>query len=106
VIRYRIQDGASYRLDEIFSYTADNWGAEQAATYVRGLFAQFEAIADRRFPWRAIPAVFGVEGYVCRYQRHFIYWKLLDDGSIGIVTILHERMHQMARFRDDVEGMG
>jgi toxin ParE1/3/4 len=66
------------------------------------LFDRFEAIAARRFPWRAIPAEFGVDGYVCRYEKHFIYWKLLTDGSVGIVTVLHERMHQIERLRTDL----
>ena len=42
-----------------------------------------------------------MDGYVCRYERHLIYWKIRADGDVGIVTILHERMHQMDRFRDD-----
>jgi toxin ParE1/3/4 len=29
-----------------------------------------------------------------------VYWRRLGSGDIGIVTILHERMHQMARFED------
>jgi hypothetical protein len=36
-----------------------------------------------------------------RYQRHFVYWRTLSNGDIGIVTILHERMHQIDRFRDE-----
>jgi toxin ParE1/3/4 len=53
-------------------------------------------VVVRAFPWRAIPAEFGVSGFVCRYERHCIYWKLLEDGAVGIVTILHEKMHQMS----------
>ncbi len=98
---YRIQESASHRLDEIYAYSRDVWGATQAEVYLRGLFERFEAIAAHRIPWRAIPAAFGVDGYVCRYEKHFIYWKVLGDGAIGIVTILHERMHQMSRFHDD-----
>lgn len=52
--------------------------------------------------WRAIPAEFGVDGYYCRFEHHYIYWRILPDGAVGIVTILHERMHQMDRFRDDL----
>ena len=63
-----------------------------------GLFEQFDAIAERRIPWRKIPAELGVTGYVCRYEKHYIYWKLLDDGGVGIVTILHEHMHQIEMF--------
>lgn len=98
---YRVQRTAGDRLDEIYVYTRDQWGEAQAEQYIHGLFARFEAIAARDFPWRAIPAEFGVAGYVCRYERHFIYWKLLEDGTVGIVTILHEKMHQIDRFRDD-----
>ena len=97
---YRVQRTAGDRLDEIYVYTRDQWGEAQAEQYIRGLFARFEAIAAREFPWRAIPAEFGVTGYVCRYERHFIYWKMLEDSTVGIVTILHERMHQIDHFRD------
>lgn len=99
---FRVQRGAGHRLDEIYVYTRDLWGEEQAERYINGLFARFAAIAAREFPWRAIPAEFGVSGYVCRYEHHFIYWKVLADGVVGIVTILHERMHQIERLRDDL----
>jgi toxin ParE1/3/4 len=98
---FKVQDGASHRLDEIYEYTREAWGEAQAEHYLRGLFERFEAIAARRVPWRAVPAAFGVQGFVCRYEKHFIYWKVLDDGAVGIVTVLHERMHQTDRFRDD-----
>lgn len=29
-----------------------------------------------------------------------VYWRRLSGGDIGIVTILHERMHQIERFRE------
>ena len=34
---------------------------------------------------------------------HFIYWKTLSDGAVGIVTVLHERMHRVERFQEDRE---
>ncbi|WP_353226855.1 type II toxin-antitoxin system RelE/ParE family toxin [Novosphingobium sp.] len=101
MIAWRIQRVAAERLDEIYGYTRETWGDAQAETYIRGLFDRFDAIAARAFPWRAIPAEFGVSGFVCRHQRHFIYWKILDDGTVGIVTVLHQRMHQFARIEDD-----
>ena len=99
--RFRISDQVSHRLDEIYVYTERKWGAAQAEAYIRGLFNRFKAIAAREFPWRPIPAEFRIDGYLCRHERHVIYWKCLDDGSVGIVTILHNRMHQIERFRDD-----
>jgi toxin ParE1/3/4 len=97
----RIQEAASFRIDDIYRYTRDRWGAEQADRYVTGLFDAFDGIAGHQTPSRPIQAEFGIEGYFFRYEHHFVYWRLLSDGNVGIVTILHERMHQIDRFRDD-----
>lgn len=99
--RYRVQAKTAHRIDEIYDYTHATWGEAQAERYVRGLFARFEAIADRQIPWRPIPAQFGVEGFVGGYEQHVIYWKILANGEVGIVTVLHERMHQIDWFRED-----
>ena len=96
-----IQEGASHRLDDIYRYTRDRWGDEQAEIYITGLFAALNKIAAHGVVSKPIPAEFGVEGYFFRYERHFIYWRRLSNGDIGIVTILHERMHQIDCFRDD-----
>lgn len=99
----RIQEAASVRLDEIYRYSRDRWGEAKAETYIIGLFVAFERIESRGVMSRPVPAEFGVEGYFFRYERHFVYWKRLADGDIGIVTILHERMHQIAHFKGDSE---
>lgn len=98
---FRVSAIADQRLDEIYVYTRDTWGQDQAETYIRGLFACFDRIARRELLWRATPAEFGVDGYYCRHEHHYVYWRLLADGDVGIVTVLHERMHHMDRFRED-----
>jgi plasmid stabilization system protein ParE len=97
----RIQEGASHRLDEIYRYTRDKWGEKQAEQYITGLFAAFDRISTHGVASKPIPAEFGVNGFFFRYERHFIYWHHLSNGDIGIVTILHEHMHQPSRFQDD-----
>lgn len=97
----RIQAGASLRLGDIYRYTRDRWGAEQAERYITGLFASFDRIASHGAASKPVPAEFGVDGFVFRYEHHFVYWRKLSNGDIGIVTILHERMHQIDRFRED-----
>lgn len=96
-----VQEAASWRLDEIYRYTRDRWGTHQADRYITGLFEAFDGIATHQTSSRPIPAEFGIEGYFFRYERHFVYWRWLSNGDIGIVTILHERMHQIDRFRED-----
>ena len=99
----RVQDAAAVRIDEIYRYTRERWGEAQADAYIRGLFEAFEGIATGAVASRPVPAEFEVDGYVFRYERHFVYWKTLGDGTIGIVTVLHERMHQIGRFLNDNE---
>ncbi|MDQ0472501.1 type II toxin-antitoxin system RelE/ParE family toxin [Labrys wisconsinensis] len=96
-----IQEAASHRLDQIYRYTQSHWGPEQAERHITGLFEAFDRIESHGVISKPVPAEFGVEGYFFRYQRHFVYWRKLSNGNIGIVTILHEQMHQIDRFRED-----
>ncbi|WP_333835333.1 type II toxin-antitoxin system RelE/ParE family toxin, partial [Rubrimonas sp.] len=80
----RIQAAASHRLDDIYRYTRDRWGAEQAERYITGLFAAFDRIESRGVVSKPIPAEFGVEGFYFRYERHVVYWRRLSNGDIGI----------------------
>jgi toxin ParE1/3/4 len=97
----RISQIASFRLDEIYRHTRDHWGEKQAEAYLAGLFQVFDAIVSHDVLSRPIPAEFGVNGFMVCYERHFIYWRWLSDGDVGIVTILHERMQHIERFRED-----
>ena len=97
----RIQAAASLRIDEIYRYTRSKFGATQAEKYIRDLFNRFEQISDKTVISRPIPADFGVQGFYYRYERHFVYWKYLANGDIGIATVLHERMHQIEHFKYD-----
>ncbi len=89
------------RLDEIYRHTKDRWGTRKANRHITGLSAAFDRIESHGVASKPAPAEFGVEGYFFRYERHFVYWRRLSNGNVGIVTVLHERMHQIDRFRDD-----
>jgi toxin ParE1/3/4 len=67
VTKFTVSAIASQRLDEIFAYTRDNWGVEEAEVYIRGLFGCFDQIGRQQIVGRAISAEFGMEGY---YHRH------------------------------------
>ena len=102
--RFLVQNRASFRIDEIYRYTLNLWGIEKAESYLTGLFKAFEKVETYEILSHPIPAEFGVDGFFFKYQKHYVYWKYLSNGTVGIVTILHERMHQIERFKDDFEG--
>ena len=82
-VHVRVQESASYRLDEIYRYTRDRCGTRQANRYTTGLFEAFDGIETRKTKSRPIPAEFGIEGYFFRYEQHFVYWRRLSNGDIG-----------------------
>ena len=99
--RVRVQETASFRLDEIYRYTRTRWGKRQADRHITGLFAAFDRIERHGVASRPVPAEFGVAGYFFRYEHHFVHWRRLSSHDIGIVTVLHERMHRIDRFREN-----
>ena len=102
--RILVQEAASHRIDEIYRYTRGQWGSAKAETYITGLFEAFEKVKTHEVLSRPVPAEGGVDGFFFRYEKHFVYWKHLGNVDVGIVTILHERMHQLERFKDDFGG--
>jgi len=99
--RFLVQTAASHRIDEIYRYTLAQWGAEQAETYIIGLFDAFAKVETHEVLSRPIPAELGVDGFFFRFKKHFVYWRYLSTGDIGIVTILHQCMHQIERVKGD-----
>lgn len=96
---YLLGPQADQQLDQIYEYTAGEWGQDQADHYVELLFQYFADVSTKNVIWRAVPAQFGIEGYFGKCEHHFIYWKVLETGEVGFVAIVHERMHQIEQIR-------
>ena len=100
MIGYLLGPQADQQLDQIYEYTAGEWGEDQADDYVELLFQYFADVSAKNVLWRAVPAEFGIEGYFGKCEHHFIYWKVLETGEVAFVAILHERMHQIEQIRN------
>lgn len=98
---FLVLKSAVFRIENIFRYTQENWGKEQANLYIDGMFERFNQIADKKSNSRPIPAEFEISGFFTQYEKHYIYWKELGSEQVGIVTVLHQRMHQIERFKED-----
>jgi len=91
---------AEIRLAEIWDYTCDTWGEEQADRYLRELAACMNGLDSQRTLWRRIgdkriPGVFYV-----RCAHHFIFFRELPD-AFAVISILHENMDLVRRLRED-----
>lgn len=97
---YFLGPHADDHLDEIYEYTATNGGEDQEDRYIDKLFEYFSNVASKNVTWRNIPAEFEIAGYFGKCECHFVYWRMLKSGDVGIVAILHERMHQIEQIRE------
>ena len=85
--RFRLSPEAEHDLAEIWLYTADNWGPDQADRYVEGI-RDVLTRADPGSPLvRPVDALWRIKAghHLCIFQ-----WE--QDGAIFVVRVLHERM--------------
>ena len=99
----KIYQAANARLIEIWEYTEERWGAEQADRYIRELVITAQALPDRRRSWRPVRHRSVKEFFYVRHRHHYIFFRSLKQGNVGVVSILHESMDIPSRLREDAE---
>ncbi len=88
--RWVLSPRARSDLDEIWDYTAERWGLDQAERYIRAIQSAVESLAkdptlgrgcdDIRPGYRKYPV-----------GSHILFYRLTDEG-LDVVRILHRRM--------------
>jgi toxin ParE1/3/4 len=85
-------------LAEIWDYTSEQWGDEQADRYVRDITDACQALADERRHGRPINEI--RHGYFkLAVGSHFLCYRITTEGATEIVRILHQRMDIMTRLQ-------
>ena len=108
MVAYRFYPRADAAQDKIWHDTVEKWGEQQAIAYVTGLHAHLQRLCEDRVIWRklpqqlAVPADIKREAYFSRYERHYVFFRELDNGDLGVMSILHERMDLPVRLVDDL----
>ncbi|MEV4778752.1 type II toxin-antitoxin system RelE/ParE family toxin [Burkholderia sp. LMU1-1-1.1] len=92
---YRLTPAAERDLEEIWTYTLQQWGVAQANRYIDMLTATFAELA--KSPKTALACDHIRPGYRRRsVHRHVVYFRITPYG-IAIVRVLHERMNPPRR---------
>ena len=89
--RYVLSPAAQADLEQIWDYTFDRWGVDQAEHYLRELQLVIELVA-------ANPGI----GKMCEEIRpgyrklaagsHVLFYRMTADNVIDVQRVLHERM--------------
>ena len=96
---YILSPAAQADLNQIWDYSARNWGAAQANRYVLDIRRAIEGLADGSRQGRAIDDI--RPGYrKLAVASHFLFYRITDAGMIDIIRILHQRMDAASRLPD------
>jgi len=101
-MRHKIYPAARRRIIEIWHYTDQNWGEKQADKYVRGLYDAVENAADKKYLWRKVEHEEAKDIFFLRYEHHYIFFRELSTGVLGIINVLHEQMDIPNRLKEDL----
>ena len=84
-----VAQDAERDLVDIWSYTAETWGHEQADRYQNTLFECAERLLEGVAVLRSVPGAEAVEAMNCK--EHVIFATRRSTGIV-ILAILHQRM--------------
>jgi plasmid stabilization system protein ParE len=94
---------ANQTLDEIWEYSLETWGEKQAEIYIEGLFSILQKAASREVLWRKLHKQTFLETYFVKYQRHYIFFRELEDSLIGVISIIHEQRDIVSLLEKDLK---
>ena len=88
--RFVLSPSAQADVDEIWAYTVERWGVEQAELYVRQLGSAVETIAQN--PQRGRPCDEIREGYRWYPSGSHVVFYRITTKEVVVVRMLHQRM--------------
>ena len=99
--KYHLTNKAVEDLSNIWEYTVDTWSERQADDYYNMLIASYQKITEnpRLFGLKYEEIEEGLHGY--RANKHIIFYRILADGDILVIRILHQRMDLKHRMLED-----
>jgi len=85
---YKLTKSAELDMEEIFNYTIDTHGANQAENYTNKLYSRFEWLADN--PKLGLNRDEIKKGYLSYFQgSHTVFYREVEQG-IEIIGIPHQ----------------
>lgn len=98
--KYRLTNKAVEDLSDIWNYTFDEWSERQADDYYNMLISSCKKIATNPnlFGKRYDEIFNGLRAF--KAGKHLLFYRILDNGEVEIIRILHERMDLRNRMNE------
>ena len=94
MIRFTLSPAAQRDMVEIWLYSADNWGIDQADSYVQQIEHDLVAAANGSPLVRPLDRYFRIKS-----GHHLCVFRKDADEQIVVVRVLHERMDVKTQLR-------
>ena len=96
--KFRLTNNAVKDLSDIWNYTFDTWSESQADKYYKLILNACAAIAGKPQQGKIYEEIYpNLKGK--KVSRHIIFYRVIEDGSVEITRILHERMDLKNKLR-------
>lgn len=97
MVSYRLRPAAEQDLRDIWTYGRTEWSVSQAEIYLNAIFDLFDELAA--FPLSGQDVSWIRPGYRRRLcGQHAVFYRVIDDGDVDIVRVLHQRMDVPEKF--------
>ena len=90
--KIRLSRKAITDLDGIWDYTAQTWSEEQAVIYYRQIYGAIQGLNNLPVFLEKRYDVIKLGLFGLKVGHHIIFYKKVNNGSISVDRILHERM--------------
>ena len=89
--KFKLTNNAVKDLSDIWNYTFETWSESQADKYYKLILNACAAIAKKPLQGKVYEEVYpDLKGK--KTSKHIIFYRIMDDKSIEVTRILHERM--------------
>ena len=89
--KFKLTNNAVKDLSDIWNYTYNTWSESQADKYYKLILNACAAIAKKPLQGKVYEEVYpDLKGK--KTSKHIIFYRIMDDKSIEVTRILHERM--------------
>lgn len=100
-MNYQLRKIAEKDLEDIWFYSFEMWGVEQADSYIRALVARFEWLSISQKSGRNRDDI--KSGYYCFPEgEHVIFYKI-DNGVLDIIGLPHHSQDVVSHLRGDID---
>jgi toxin ParE1/3/4 len=89
--KFKFTNNAVKDLSDIWSYTVETWSESQADKYYKLIISACSTIANKPQICKSYPEIYkDLKGKLT--SKHVIFYRVLEDQTIEITRILHERI--------------